>query len=60
MENNNHGGIGFIGWLTLLLIGLKLAGFIEWSWLMVFTPMLVTIVLAFIIIFLAVWVKGRK
>lgn len=25
-------GIGFFGWLTLLLIGLKLTGYIYWSW----------------------------
>lgn len=30
--------IGFTGLLTLLFIGLKLAGFIGWSWLWVLAP----------------------
>ena len=31
-------GIGFIGMLTILFIGLKLCGVINWSWLWVLSP----------------------
>ena len=37
MSNSNgssthSGGIGFTGLLTILFIGLKLTGYIDWSW----------------------------
>jgi hypothetical protein len=32
-------GIGFIGLLTILFIGLKLTGFIKWSWWWVLSPL---------------------
>jgi len=31
-------GVGFLGLLTILFIGLKLTGFINWSWLWVLSP----------------------
>ena len=34
----NTGGIGFFGLLTILFIGLKLAGIIDWSWWLVLLP----------------------
>jgi uncharacterized protein (DUF983 family) len=37
--NNNNNGIGFVGLLTILFIGLKLTGFISWSWLWVLSPL---------------------
>ena len=33
------GGIGFFGLLTLLFIGLKLGGVINWSWWWVLAPL---------------------
>lgn len=33
------GGVGFAGLLTILFIGLKLTGFIAWSWLWVLSPL---------------------
>lgn len=33
------GGIGFIGLLTILFIGLKLTGYIAWSWWWVLSPL---------------------
>lgn len=41
MENasNSAGGIGFTGALTLLFIGLKLTGYIGWSWWWVLSPL---------------------
>jgi len=38
-ENNASGGIGFFGLLTILFIGLKLGGVINWSWWWVLAPM---------------------
>ncbi len=34
-------GPGFLSLLTLLFIGLKLTGHIDWSWLWVLSPMLI-------------------
>ena len=31
----SSGGIGFTGLLTILFIGLKLTGYIDWSWWLV-------------------------
>lgn len=36
--NNTSGGIGFLGLLGLLFIGLKLTGYIAWSWWWVLAP----------------------
>lgn len=50
-KDTNSGGIGFTGLLTLLFIGLKLAGVIDWPWLWVLSPAWIsTIVVAVIII----------
>lgn len=38
MKNNNSGGIGFCGLLTVLFIGLKLTHNIDWSWWWVLAP----------------------
>jgi hypothetical protein len=37
------GGMGFFGWLTLLFVGLKLTGYISWSWWWVLAPTLVPV-----------------
>ena len=36
---SNSSGVGFCGLLTVLFIGLKLTGHIEWSWWWVFAPL---------------------
>lgn len=44
MANNSSsssGGVGFIGLLTLVFVVFKLANFIDWSWWLVFSPVLV-------------------
>lgn len=41
MENKTEaasGGIGFFGLLAILFIGLKLTGYINWSWFWVLSP----------------------
>lgn len=62
--SNNHtttttGGVGFFGLLTVLFIGLKLTGFIAWSWWWVLAPMwmplaIVIAILAILAILVAV------
>jgi len=49
MENENSGGIGFLGLLTILFIGLKLTGYIAWSWIWVLSPIWVPIVIGVVI-----------
>ena len=39
MKNSKRNGIGFTGLLQILFIGLKLTGFIDWSWLWVLSPL---------------------
>lgn len=34
------GGVGFLGLLTILFVGLKLGGIIDWSWWWVLSPLL--------------------
>jgi hypothetical protein len=43
-NNDHHGGIGFIGLLTILFIGLKLTGHITWSWVWVLSPLWIGLV----------------
>ncbi len=55
MSNNSSSsssGIGFPGLLTVLFIGLKLTGYINWPWIWVLSPILisVSIVVAIILI----------
>jgi fatty acid desaturase len=52
MNEKSTGGIGFVGWLTLLFIALKLTGFIEWSWFWVLSPLWITFIVLFILIVL--------
>ena len=43
----SSGGIGFFGLLTLLFIGLKLTGYIDWSWWLVFGPLWIPFAVVF-------------
>ena len=38
MNNTGSGGMGFLGALTVLFVGLKLTGYIDWSWWWVTAP----------------------
>lgn len=40
------GGIGFCGLLTILFIGLKLTGYVNWSWLWVLSPLWIPFAIA--------------
>lgn len=50
MSSKNTGGVGFLGLLTLLFIGLKLTGYITWSWLWVLAPLWIPISIALILL----------
>lgn len=54
-SNSTRGGIGFFGMLTILFIGLKLTGHINWSWWWVLLPIYgpLAIVLAVVVIYFA-------
>ncbi|QEP53252.1 hypothetical protein BS46_gp70 [Acinetobacter phage BS46] len=57
-NNTNHGGIGFVGLLTIVFITLKLTGVITWSWWLVFLPMIISfglwlIIMLCVLIYLA-------
>ena len=51
-SSSSSGGVGFTGLLTVLFVGLKLTGFIAWSWFWVLSPIIFTIVLLLIILFI--------
>jgi hypothetical protein len=53
MSNNSSSsssGIGFGGLLTILFIGLKLTGYIDWSWWWVLSPIWITIGIVLIVL----------
>lgn len=52
-ERTAANGMGFFSWLLLLFIGLKLTGYIDWSWWWVLSPFWGPLVLA--LSFLAVY-----
>lgn len=54
-DNSSNTGIGFAGALTILFIGLKLGGVINWSWIWILSPLWIGFALAiFIIIIVAI------
>jgi hypothetical protein len=53
-KTSSSSGIGFVGMLTILFIGLKLAGVINWDWLWVLSPIWITAIITIAIILLAV------
>ena len=53
MSNNSSSsssGIGFPGLLTVLFIGLKLTGYINWPWIWVLSPIWISVSIVFAII----------
>ena len=51
-SSSSSSGIGFTGLLTVLFIGLKLTGYISWSWWWVLSPLWISalIFIAFLVI----------
>ena len=61
-ESSSHssGGIGFAGLLTVLFIGLKLTGHIDWSWWWVLSPLWIAFAVSglILLLFLAIAAAG--
>ena len=57
-DTQTGGGIGFVGLLTILFIGLKLTGYVTWSWLWVLSPIWISICLVIVIIVLFALIAG--
>ena len=49
-QQAQSGGIGFSGLLTVLFIGLKLTGYITWSWWWVLSPLWIPAVIVLVIL----------
>jgi len=52
-QKSYSGGVRFFGPLTLLFIGLKLGNVITWSWFWVLLPMIFSLSLIVIVLFIA-------
>lgn len=57
-ENNNGGGIGFVGLLQVAFIVLKLCGVISWSWWWVWAPTWIPLAIALVILLVALVCAG--
>lgn len=56
MSNNNtssSGGVGLASLLTVLFVGLKLTGNIDWSWWWVLSPLWISAALTVLIVAIA-------
>ena len=60
MENKSNGGIGFCGLLTIVFIVLKLCKVISWSWLWVFSPIWIPLVLAITFVIVAMIISSIR
>lgn len=66
-KSESSGGIGFFGLLTILFIGLKLTGYIDWSWLWVLSPLwiqvavfMVVFLVSLVVLLIADFLRGRR
>lgn len=50
-EMKSYGGSSLTTLLTVLFIGLKLTGHIDWSWWWVLSPLWITFVLVLVVLF---------
>lgn len=58
--NSSSGGIGFVGLLTILFIGLKLTGYIDWSWWWVLSPIWISAMVVIAILAIAAGFLMRR
>ena len=56
--NRDTSGVSFLGLLTLLFIGLKLTGYITWSWIWVLAPLWVPMGIALLVISVGILIVG--
>ena len=57
-QQNSTSSIGFSGMLTILFIGLKLTGHINWAWLWVLAPLWINLAIA--LFFVVIGVVGAS
>lgn len=50
LNSTNTNGVSFLGLLALLFIGLKLTGYITWSWIWVLAPLWIPISIALLLL----------
>ena len=50
VNHTTSGGIGFVGLLTIVFITLKLLGVITWSWVLVLSPIWISLAISLIVI----------
>jgi len=50
--NSNSGGIGIFGMTFILFLGLKITGYIDWSWWLITAPLWGGFLLTFILLLL--------
>ena len=55
---SSSGGVGFLGLLTILFIGLKLTGYITWSWWWVLSPLWIQLAIVLGLVLVAVILYG--
>ena len=58
MNSTNTSGVGFLGLLTLLFIGLKLTGYITWSWIWVLAPLWIPMGIALLVLSVGILIVG--
>jgi hypothetical protein len=56
-NSSSSSGVGFGGLLTILFIGLKLTGHIDWSWWWVLSPIWITVGIVLVILVIVGIVK---
>lgn len=59
-DSNNLGGICYLEALSLILIHLKLAGSITWSWIFVLSPLILHCVLSVVPMSIAEYYVKKK
>lgn len=59
-SSSSSSGIGFFGLLTILFIGLKLTGYVTWSWAWVLAPLWLSAGFAVLVFLLALVLLGRE
>lgn len=58
-DTSSSGGIGFTGLLTILFIGLKLTGYIGWSWWWVLSPLWISAIIIILIVAAALIIEAK-
>lgn len=60
MENKSSGGVGLSTLLLVLFVGLKLTGYINWSWWWVLSPFWIPLIFVIVVLGIAKGVEDLK